>query len=648
MKTKSIKYNETSKVYALDVDLESINCKIQNYIYVLTCLSCQVQHVGESASPLNIRVNIHRTGKSGCEISIDHYNNVCPGASFSIKILENLPGTGYINGVFDKAMHQQRLTREDYWIKTLRTVYPYGLNKRTKSMFPLVNFFHHCLDMALNSLVNILTLLINLKLLTSILSSIPYFSFPTSERSNKSRKLFNRLKHSNLKNLASEASSNLKHCEDKHKRWLDLVIDVFLTKIYKEDNKKKPKKAPKQIIPIYFHNKGLDFIQLQRILRRADVVSKLPEKFQSADPSAVVYSLSSTIRNKVFNYKETVNNIDVTDEISYGTNLPSCECSTSPFVDPDHGHIVTGDLRLIENQHLRKLLSKGPNYREPKNINWKKSKDVIANGLETFINDMSAKSNVDINTFRPWKDEILQQVEGKITSLKRKMKYKKVNPILERQEVVEYLQDLQSKFVIVPIDKAANNVSFICKRFYVEVILKEIGVLGQGNDTYLHIDSTKEEIINENIRYSEKLKFEMCDKDESLPITYWIPKKHKTPTGKRFIIASKNCSTKKLSTAVSNVFKMIFHQVENFHVNAKFLSNYNKFWVLQNCNPVLESLNRINKKRNAKSMSTFDFSTLYTKIPHNLLIKELSDIIDFFFEGGGSKFISISKYNKAY
>ena len=140
----------------------------------------------------------------------------------------------------------------------------------------------------------------------------------------------------------------------------------------------------------------------------------------------------------------------------------------------------------------------------------------------------------------------------------------------------------------------------------------------------------------------------VTDKELDLPAMYWIPKKHKHPTGKRFIIASKQCSTKQISTSVSNVFKLIYSQVENFHKKAKFLSNYNKFWVLQNCNPVLESLNRINKKQNAKSISTFDFSTLYTKLPPDKLIKELSEVIDFVFDAGSNKHIAISKHGKAY
>ena len=37
---------------------------------------------------------------------------------------------------------------------------------------------------------------------------------------------------------------------------------------------------------------------------------------------------------------------------------------------------------------------------------------------------------------------------------------------------------IKEKFVIVPIDKAGNNLSLICKAYYVERILKEVGIMG--------------------------------------------------------------------------------------------------------------------------------------------------------------------------
>ena len=129
-------------------------------------------------------------------------------------------------------------------------------------------------------------------------------------------------------------------------------------------------------------------------------------------------------------------------------------------------------MRFLENQKLRKLISKGPNYREPRNINWNKCREVILNGLDSFIDSTSVKLNEKNENFIPWKNEVIEMVKAKIASLKCRIKVNKVSSVLKKQEVQEYLSEIHSKFVIVSIDKAANNVAFICKRFYVEVILK--------------------------------------------------------------------------------------------------------------------------------------------------------------------------------
>ena len=119
---------------------------------------------------------------------------------------------------------------------------------------------------------------------------------------------------------------------------------------------------------------------------------------------------------------------------------------------------------------------------------------------------------------------------------------------------------------------------------------------------------------------------------------------HYNPSRARFIIASSSCSTKPLSTLTSKIFKHIFNQVRNFHEKSTFYKNYNRFWVIENSSPVIEKFTKINSKKNAKDISTYDFSTLYTKLQHDDLINNLNDIVDFAFKGGNEKRNGNRKY----
>ena len=49
-------------------------------------------------------------------------------------MIEHFQGTGYINGKVDPEYMKIGLDREEYWIKKLWTIYPYGLNKRARDI----------------------------------------------------------------------------------------------------------------------------------------------------------------------------------------------------------------------------------------------------------------------------------------------------------------------------------------------------------------------------------------------------------------------------------------------------------------------------------------------------------------------------------
>ena len=572
--------NSTGRIHStINIKPHEVRCKMRNYIYLLTCKTCGIQYVGESTIPINKRMNIHRSPDSACAHFANHYQNVCGDSSFSIQVIEKLDGTGFKNGARDKDMAKLRLEREDHWMKELRTVYPYGLNIKSKLMCKtsLVGKLYPKLERQVERFRSRKNRRRDIRSLTKFntMNEMLHhlFSFPAKLRSNMFRKIVLGMKVSNLRNLVSHAQENLLICDAKDRRWYDLVIEMYLVRTTKINSGTILKKSFDSI-PIFFHNKGLEYISLSSILHMRDVSKLSPTKDKSDNVPSVIYSLGKTIRNKIFNYKETVSSIDKNDAATFGTGIESCDCELHEgFRNKDHGHVLTGDLRFIKNSKLRRIMSKGPNFREAMSINWSRSRREIDIGLDKYI-DKATKFDPKLKPeqFVEWKNKILVEVDRKISLLKRRVKPHKTNPVLKQEEVLTYLDVLHSKYVFVPIDKAANNIAIICKKFYVSVILKEIGILDAGNKTYETSNGNIDEIIHVNLEYNSRLNLTNSKSDEKLPMMYWTPKLHKNPVGSRFIIASKNCSTKPLSKVISNVFKFIYNQVESFHKNATFIS----------------------------------------------------------------------------
>ena len=70
----------------------------------------------------------------------------------------------------------------------------------------------------------------------------------------------------------------------------------------------------------------------------------------------------------------------------------------------------------------------------------------------------------------------------------------------------------------------------------------------------------------------------------------------------------------------------------------------NTFWVVQYNKPVIDAMNGLNKRKKVTYVSTFDFSTLYTKLSHNKHLMVLNSLIVFCFDGGECKYITVNNY----
>ena len=175
-------------------------------------------------------------------------------------------------------------------------------------------------------------------------------------------------------------------------------------------------------------------------------------------------------------------------------------------------------------------------------------------------------------------------VDEKICTLKNNITCSRsVKSIFSEPGVKNIMFSLKEDFVIVPIDKAANNVAFICKHFYALTIIKELNLdchlsNQDDNNTYIFInDKTKDQIIKEHKLYLSKRKINLPNNIQDLPVMYWIPKMHKNPISFRFIIASPVCSSKPLSKDITSIIKLFYEKVERYHTKGKVCSGIKTF-----------------------------------------------------------------------
>ena len=189
------------------------------------------------------------------------------------------------------------------------------------------------------------------------------------------------------------------------------------------------------------------------------------------------------------------------------------------------------------------------------------------------------------------------------------------------------IQEFHGKYVLVPADKAANNVVVVCRLHYVNTLKQEL----DGTRAYLETDTDEMSVVNAHLN-DLPVKFSVCvnEGQDKLPTMYWLPKLHKRPYKARFIANSSSCTTTELSKLLTSCLTAIKSHVIRYCETVYETSNKNWFWSIKNSGEVLNKLKC--RGFRATSLSTYDFSTLYTTLPHNLIKEKLLDLIEWTFK----------------
>ena len=182
--------------------------------------------------------------------------------------------------------------------------------------------------------------------------------------------------------------------------------------------------------------------------------------------------------------------------------------------------------------------------------------------------------------------------------------------------------------IIVAVSISANNVIVVCKKYYIDTLVKELGInnINSNNPTYIPIDDSFETIIKGHNQFITLVGLEMSEEDQNLPYLYWTSKLHKSPYKHRFIAGSSKCTTKDLSCLLTKLLSTIKDGLVRYCNTKTSRNGVNNMWILKNSRSLLSSLDQLDV-RTAKSVQTFDFSMLYTSIPHDLLKSRISNLV---------------------
>ena len=109
--------------------------------------------------------------------------------------------------------------------------------------------------------------------------------------------------------------------------------------------------------------------------------------------------------------------------------------------------------------------------------------------------------------------------------------------------------------------------------------------------------------------------------------------------GPRFIANSSACTTTELSILLTSCLTAIKNHVIKYCTTVYERNGKNLFWSFKNSGEILNKLT--SRGFLASSLSTYDYSTLYTTLPHNLIKEKLTELIEQIFNREGSLYLAV-------
>ena len=614
----------------------TFSCKSNNVVYLITCGKCKKQYVGETLQCLHKRMNGHRASvKAGSKTYIyDHFN--LPGHIFTEATVQIID---FVDSSTSSDVKNDLLILENYWIETLGTAYPLGLNDKKKGSG----------NISQNANVDYFS------------CKVPRYSRGHGKRKHKKKdkkdhdcviKDVDQMKtdltscnntiFKTLKNYSKPELKMMYTLSESRSGLVFNIIKSFYKTFHDKSEIKKAKNRESIVLP--FNCKFIDKLNLKSIIMDTSVEKLLPKTMQLLTPLKIFYKYEDPISLSLFNYGTFLKHLDISS-IKKIMESP-CNCESSPFKYEPLGHVITGNLEFITNPSLRNIMSYGCKYRIPINISSTAIINSLTHYISEFIKKKSQKHALKTSNFNDWQCRVLDIIQKRTAVFESRFPFmfKETENILEDKNVKKYLKMIKKTYIICSIDKASNNFSFVCKKFYVSILMKELGfdngtLACVGNDTYKPCTEDEDyyiQYISKSLQ--EKFSINVDNSDMCLAKIFWNPKLHKVPYKARFIAGAKQCATKPLNVIINSCLKVLREHFKKYCLAINNNSGINTFWSIESSTQFLENI----RDKTIYNLQVYDFTTLYTNLDLKEVEDMMSEVIDLIFSDR-NKYICVSK-----
>ena len=117
---------------------------------------------------------------------------------------------------------------------------------------------------------------------------------------------------------------------------------------------------------------------------------------------------------------------------------------------------MSGDLNILEDHELISIFKYGSKFRLTPHFDMNKIKDEIRHSINEYVEKLSYRLHLHSGFFSEWKTLLLKLIDSKMLHTLN------IFPSTTNMGTfINKIKNIQSKYVIMPVDKAGNNFGFV-------------------------------------------------------------------------------------------------------------------------------------------------------------------------------------------